>query len=108
MSNSHGGRPSSWAVVALALVGFATGGVALCLGPNWVLFWVGVAIVMASGLLGVVVGIFSDVVVDEPRVVPEVIDYSLFGSQGGQRRGGPYAGKSPHPMGSDPEVKPHG
>jgi hypothetical protein len=108
MSGTHGGRPSSWAVVALAVVGFVVGGVALCLGPNWLMFWIGVAIAMASGLLGMAVGIFSDVVLDEPRVLPEVVDYSLFGAQTEERRGGPYGERSPHGLTSDPEIKPHG
>lgn len=68
MSGSHGGRPSSWLVVVLSLVGFIVGGVGLCLGPNWVLFGVGVGVVVVSGVLGLAVGIMSDVVLDKPRV----------------------------------------
>ncbi|MBA9007879.1 HGxxPAAW family protein [Thermomonospora cellulosilytica] len=108
MAGTHGGRPSSWAVVAVALVGFTVGGVALCIGPNWLLFWVGVAIVMLAGLLGIAVGIFSDVVLDEPRVIPEVVNYSLFGAQNGERRGGVHGEHSDHPRTSDPEQRPHG
>ncbi|ACY99689.1 MULTISPECIES: HGxxPAAW family protein [Thermomonospora] len=69
MSASHAGRPSSWLVVALGLIGFTIGGVALCIGPNWVLFGVGVAVTVVSGVLGLAVGIMSDVVLDKPRAV---------------------------------------
>jgi hypothetical protein len=108
MAGTHGGRPTSWAAVGVTLTGFVLGGVALCLGPNWLLFWVGVAIVMLGGLLGMAVGIFSDVVLDEPRVIPEVVNYSLFGAQSDKRRGGPYGERSTLPRTSDPESKPHG
>lgn len=108
MAGTLGGRPSSWAVVAVALVGFIMGGIALCIGPNWLLFWVGVAIVMLAGLLGIAIGIFSDVVLDEPRVIPEVVNYSLFGGRDEERRGGMHGEHAKHPSASDPEQHPHG
>ncbi|MBA9008037.1 MULTISPECIES: HGxxPAAW family protein [Thermomonospora] len=67
MSGSHGGRPSSWLVVAVSLLGFVVGGWALCVGPNWTLFGVGAGLVVLSGVLGLAVGIMSDVVLAENR-----------------------------------------
>lgn len=40
----HGRTPAAWVGVSLAMVGFLLGGVAMVLGPNWVLFWVAAAI----------------------------------------------------------------
>ncbi|WSC85969.1 hypothetical protein OHA77_02165 [Streptosporangium sp. NBC_01639] len=40
---------------------------ALCLGPNWMFFWVGVGVVAVGGVLALIVDIFSDVIVDAPR-----------------------------------------
>jgi hypothetical protein len=66
--SSHAGRPSSWIAVSVIFTGFVVGGVALPLGPNWIVFWAGVAIVIGGGVLAVVVDIFSDVVVDERKL----------------------------------------
>jgi hypothetical protein len=65
--NSHAGRPSSWIAVSVIFIGFLVGGVAIPLGPNWLLFWVGAGIVVLGGILALVVDIMSDVVVEEPR-----------------------------------------
>lgn len=52
MSDNHGNTPAAWTAVVVALVGFVVGGVGLMLDPiSFVVFWVGVAIVVASGLL---------------------------------------------------------
>ncbi|MEV5576861.1 HGxxPAAW family protein [Spirillospora sp. NPDC052269] len=85
---SHAGRPSSWLAVTVIFAGFTVGGVALCLGPQWVLFWVGAAIIVIGFVLSALVHLFADVVVDAPRVLPEVVDYSVFGSRTTKRRGG--------------------
>ncbi|MDP9870094.1 D-lyxose ketol-isomerase [Streptosporangium brasiliense] len=50
------------------LIGFTIGGVALCVGPNWTLFWAGAGVVVVGGVIAMVVDIFSDVIVDAPRV----------------------------------------
>jgi hypothetical protein len=65
--SSHGGRASSWLAVAVMLVGFVIGGLGLVIGPAWALFWVGVAVAAVGGVLALAVGIFSDVVIYEPR-----------------------------------------
>lgn len=52
MSDNHGNTPAAWSAVAVALLGFLVGSVALLLDPvNYVVFWIGVAIVIASGVL---------------------------------------------------------
>ncbi|MER7210115.1 HGxxPAAW family protein [Streptosporangium sp. NPDC000239] len=68
MAGSHGGSPKSWLAVIVILIGFTVGGVALCLGPNWTLFWVGAGIIAVGGVIALVVDIFSDVIIDAPRV----------------------------------------
>ncbi|MER5420479.1 HGxxPAAW family protein [Streptosporangium roseum] len=68
MAGSHGGSPKSWLAVIVILIGFTVGGVALCIGPSWMLFWVGAGIVAVGGVIALVVDIFSDVIIDAPRV----------------------------------------
>jgi hypothetical protein len=54
------GRPASWVVTTIVIIGFIVGGIALCIGPNWVLFWVGAGIVVLAGIMGAAVHIFDD------------------------------------------------
>lgn len=55
MSNNHGNTPAAWTAVAVALAGFVVGGVGLMLDPiSYLVFWVGVAMVVAAGVLFVV------------------------------------------------------
>jgi hypothetical protein len=52
MSDNHGNTPAAWTAVAVGLVGFLVGGVGLMLDPvSMVLFWVGVVIVVAAGVV---------------------------------------------------------
>jgi hypothetical protein len=49
MSSSHGNTPAAWTAVAIAMLGFVVGGVALMLDEvNMALFWVGVALGVGS------------------------------------------------------------
>jgi hypothetical protein len=49
MSDNHGNTPAAWSAVAVALLGFVVGGVALMLDPvNMTIFWIGVAIGIGS------------------------------------------------------------
>jgi len=57
---AHHGRPASWAVTAIVIVGFTVGGIALPIGPTWWLFWTGAGIVVLGGLMGAAVHIFDD------------------------------------------------
>lgn len=46
----HGSTPAAWTGVTLALLGFAVGGVGLVV-HNWLIFWVGAGLVVASLLV---------------------------------------------------------
>ncbi|SFN84523.1 MULTISPECIES: HGxxPAAW family protein [Actinomadura] len=105
---SHAGRPSSWIAVTIIFVGFVVGGVALCLGPNWILFYAGVGVIVIGMIVSWMVHLFSDVVVDAPRVIPEIVDYSLFGSRSDKRRGGDAGEVIDTPVATDTQQAPHG
>ncbi|MGH3446073.1 MAG: HGxxPAAW family protein [Nocardioidaceae bacterium] len=47
----HGSTPAAWTAVCVALLAFVVGGVGLVVG-SWVVFWVGVAILVASAIVG--------------------------------------------------------
>jgi hypothetical protein len=63
----HGGKASSWLAVTVILLGFTIGGVALCLWPNWFLFWMGATVFALGGVLLVTFRVFQDVTLDAPR-----------------------------------------
>lgn len=48
----HGSSPAAWTAVLVALVGITVGGIALIPTPNWILFWIGVALSLASLVVG--------------------------------------------------------
>lgn len=54
------GRPTSWAAVTIIVIGFIVGGIALCVGPKWWLFWLGVGIVVLGALYGAATHILDD------------------------------------------------
>lgn len=55
MSASHGNTPAAWIAVAVGLLGFLIGSVAMMLEPiSWLVFWVGVAVTVVGGLLFIV------------------------------------------------------
>jgi hypothetical protein len=64
---SHGGRASSWLAVTVMLVGTVVGGFGLT-AANWTLVWIGVGLFVVGGVLALVFDIFTDVVIDAPRV----------------------------------------
>ena len=47
----HGNTPAAWTGVTIILVGFAVGGLGLVL-DNWLMFWVGVALVPVAVIIG--------------------------------------------------------
>jgi hypothetical protein len=52
MSDSHGNTPAAWSAVTVALLGFVVGSVGLMLDPvSYVVFWIGVALVVIAGIL---------------------------------------------------------
>ena len=55
MSDNHGNTPAAWSAVVVGLVGFIIGSVGLLFSPiNWVIFWVGVVVTIAAGVVFVV------------------------------------------------------
>lgn len=48
MTVHHGKTPAAWVGALTALVGFFVGGTGLILGPNWLVFWIGIAIVVLA------------------------------------------------------------
>lgn len=55
MSANHGNTPAAWTAVVIALLGFLVGGIGLMLDPaSWVVFYVGVGLVVAAGVVFVV------------------------------------------------------
>ena len=48
----HGNSPAAWTAVTIVLVAFTLGAIAMVLGPNWVLFWISVAIAVIGALTG--------------------------------------------------------
>ncbi len=57
---AHHGRPASWVTTGVVVVGFILGGIALCIGPSWVLFWIGCGVVVLGTIIGAAVHIFDD------------------------------------------------
>ncbi|GGO69569.1 HGxxPAAW family protein [Nocardioides deserti] len=51
-SANHGNTPAAWTAVVVALLGFVVGGVGLMLDPvSFVVFWIGVAMVVGALVL---------------------------------------------------------
>ncbi len=48
----HGRTPAAWTSTAIAFVGFLLGTIAFFMGPNWVLFWVSMVILLAAPIVG--------------------------------------------------------
>lgn len=48
----HGNSPAAWTAVVIVLIAFTIGAIAMVLGPNWVLFWISVAIAVLGALTG--------------------------------------------------------
>ncbi|MFT3872116.1 MAG: HGxxPAAW family protein [Nocardioides sp.] len=45
----HGNTPAAWTGVALSMLGFVLGGIALMIHPfAWPLFWIGVVLVLGG------------------------------------------------------------
>jgi hypothetical protein len=57
---AHHGRPASWVAVSIIIVGFTIGGIALCVGPSWWLFWTSTAIVVIGGIFALSARILDD------------------------------------------------
>ena len=57
---AHHGKPASWVAVAIIVVGFVVGGIALPVGPTWWLFWTGTGIVVIGGIVALSARILDD------------------------------------------------
>jgi hypothetical protein len=60
---TYHGRTVSWVAVAIMVVGFVVGGLALILGhggPTWWLFWVGAGVAVLGLLTTLVTNMFED------------------------------------------------
>jgi hypothetical protein len=77
-SGSHAGRAKSWLAITVIILGFIVGGVGLCLGPNWYMFFAGVVIAVLGGVLALLFDVFSDVIVDSRRTMPAAEHHSPF------------------------------
>lgn len=51
MAANHGSTPAAWTAVTLALIAFCVGAVGLVV-DSWPVFWVGVALLACSVLVG--------------------------------------------------------
>lgn len=51
MSDNHGSTPAAWTAVVIATLGFLVGGIAIVMAEPW-LFWVGLGIIVLSGVVG--------------------------------------------------------
>lgn len=60
MAEHNTGRLTSWIAVIVIVAGFVVGGLGLIFGPNWLVFWVGVGIVVVGGIYALAVGIMED------------------------------------------------
>ncbi len=52
MAGAHGSTPAAWTTVIIVVVAFLVGGLGLVIGPNWVVFWIGVALLPVGALVG--------------------------------------------------------
>jgi hypothetical protein len=52
MAVGHGANPAAWTTVAIVIVAFLVGAIGLVWGPNWVVFWIGVALIPVGALVG--------------------------------------------------------
>jgi hypothetical protein len=53
MADNHGSTPAAWVAVFIALVAFVVGGIALVFSPpNWVMFWIAVALLPVAMIVG--------------------------------------------------------
>ncbi|WP_219462610.1 HGxxPAAW family protein [Nonomuraea rhizosphaerae] len=71
---SHGGRASSWLAVTVILLGTVVAGFGMT-QANWMLIWIGAGVFVVGGILALVFDIFTDVVIDTPRVGMEAEDH---------------------------------
>ncbi|TDQ45886.1 HGxxPAAW family protein [Actinorugispora endophytica] len=69
-ARSHLGRPSSWIMVAVMVVGFAVAGVGITLGPSWIVVIAGLVLFVVGGVAAYALGIMKDTGVAEIEEKP--------------------------------------
>lgn len=52
MAGVHGSSPAAWTAVAVFLVGFTISGVSLIPDAHWIVFGVGVVVMLIAGIVG--------------------------------------------------------
>lgn len=70
-SSSHRGRLSSWVAVAVLIAGFVAVGAGIIAGPPWIVLIIGLVLLAVGGIMAYVVDLWRDVVLTEPRKLPE-------------------------------------
>ena len=50
-SEGHGNTPAAWTAVVIVMIAFTIGTLGIVLG-NWIIFWVGAALVVVGGIAG--------------------------------------------------------
>jgi hypothetical protein len=55
----HGQPWTAWAAAGTVVGGFLVGGIGMTVGP-WVLIWIGAAIAVVTGALGLFTGVWSE------------------------------------------------
>lgn len=63
--SGHSGRPVGYAASGLIMLGFIIGGVGLTVGPH-LLIWIGVAIIVIVGAVGMATHVWSDYRMETP------------------------------------------
>lgn len=53
----HGSTPAAWTAVTICLIGFTVGAIGMIIGPSWVVFGVGVALVLVGAPVGKVLSL---------------------------------------------------
>lgn len=69
--DSHSGVLMHWVEIMVMVVGALVSSGGLIAG-SYPVFWIGVAIVVITGIIAMATGILGDVELDPPRVVPEL------------------------------------
>jgi hypothetical protein len=59
MAGRHGSTPAAWTAVAIIIVGVLVGAVGLMWGPNWLVFWIGAALVPVGAIVGKVMQVMG-------------------------------------------------
>ncbi len=49
----HGRTPAAWAGTVIAAVAFTVAAIGSVLGPNWLMIWIGAALLVVSLIVGV-------------------------------------------------------